>query len=266
MAGEKVRGRAKTKELGEGLLVRSTSCLMKVLLDPTGDPRKIIGGRVTEPHSHPYMAYLQFQTTMGIRHCGGFLVREDFVLTAAHCWGRSINVTLGAHNIKEKERTQQIISERKAIPHPYFNSKLSNDIMLLQVRMTTSLVNLIKLPSGDSQLTPGMVCTVAGWGLLDLNQHTTKLHEVQLEIQKDKECLNHFRKSFNSTIQICVGNPKEKNNSFLVNSGGPFVCNNVAQGIVSFGSESGTPPSVYTRISVFRLWIKKIMRSVKLNG
>uniref|UniRef100_A0A8D2B0Y0 Peptidase S1 domain-containing protein n=1 Tax=Sciurus vulgaris TaxID=55149 RepID=A0A8D2B0Y0_SCIVU len=230
--------------------------LSPFLLDRTFLSGKIIGGRVTEPHSHPYMAYLQFQTTMGIRHCGGFLVREDFVLTAAHCWGRSINVTLGAHNIKEKERTQQIISERKAIPHPYFNSKLSNDIMLLQVRhvipqivMTTSL------------LTPGMVCTVAGWGLLDLNQHTTKLHEVQLEIQKDKECLNHFRKSFNSTIQICVGNPKEKNNSFLKDSGGPFVCNNVAQGIVSFGSESGTPPSVYTRISVFRLWIKKIMRS-----
>ncbi|KAK2506758.1 hypothetical protein MC885_009676 [Smutsia gigantea] len=47
----------------------------------------------------------------------------------------SISVTLGAHNIKEQERTQQVIPVRRAIPHPDYNHKnFSNDIMLLQVR------------------------------------------------------------------------------------------------------------------------------------
>lgn len=47
----------------------------------------------------------------------------------------SINVTLGAHNIKKPEKTQQVIPVRKAIRHPDYNEKrISNDIMLLQAR------------------------------------------------------------------------------------------------------------------------------------
>ena len=47
---------------------------------------------------------------------------------------RSIKVKLGAHNIKKKERTQQVIPVRRAIPHPGYNDKTQvNDIMLLQV-------------------------------------------------------------------------------------------------------------------------------------
>uniref|UniRef100_A0A8C9QEM1 Peptidase S1 domain-containing protein n=1 Tax=Spermophilus dauricus TaxID=99837 RepID=A0A8C9QEM1_SPEDA len=236
--------------------------LLVFLLCPRTEAGKIIGGREAVPHSHPHMAFLRIQTLNTTELCGGFLVREDFVVTAAHCWGSSINVTLGAHNIKEKERTQQIIPVKKAFPHPDYNSNYSNDIMLLQVRHG---IPMGLLPSGHSQVAPGMVCTVAGWGRIGQNISTTKLHEVQLEIQKDKECLSRFKEPYNSTIQICVGNPKEKKASFKGDSGSPFVCENVAQGIVSFGQKEGTPPSVYTRISSFRSWIKKTMKFFKLQ-
>nr|XP_027779873.1 mast cell protease 3-like [Marmota flaviventris] len=245
--------------------------LLVFLLCPRAEAGKIIGGHEAVPHSHPYMAFLWIKTPTKTKRCGGFLVREDFVMTAAHCWrrSRSITVILGAHNIKDNERTQQIIPVKKAFPHPDYNSNYFNDIMLLQLKKKAKLtaeVSLLKLPSENSQVTPGMVCTLAGWGHIGQNISTTKLHEVQLEIQKDKECLSRYTKPYNSTIQICVGNPKEKKNSFQGDSGGPLVCKNVAQGIVSFGKEKGTPPSIYTRISSFQRWIEKTMKSFKLQG
>uniref|UniRef100_A0A8C9QI36 Peptidase S1 domain-containing protein n=1 Tax=Spermophilus dauricus TaxID=99837 RepID=A0A8C9QI36_SPEDA len=219
--------------------------LLVFLLCPRTEAGKIIGGQEAVPHSHPYMAFLRIKTPTTTEQCGGFLEREDFVLTAAHCWGSiSITVILGAHNIKDNERTQQIIPVRNAIP------------MGLKAKLTAE-VSLLKLPSGNSQVAPGMMCTVAGWGRIGQNISTTKLQEVQLVIQKDKECLSHYPKPYNSTIQICVGNLKEKKNSFQGDSEGPLVCKNVAQGIVSFGKEKGTPPSIYTRISRFQRWIEK---------
>ena len=65
----------------------------------------------------------------------------------------SINVTLGAHNIKQQERTQQVIQVKKAIHHPDYNPKtFSNDIMLLQARKTPHWPcppGIISLPSQD---------------------------------------------------------------------------------------------------------------------
>ncbi|KAM9092639.1 granzyme B-like isoform 3-T3 [Megaptera novaeangliae] len=107
--------------------------LLAFLLPPRAKAGEIIGGHEAKRHSRPYMAFLQIWDQDDRKRCGGFLIREDFVLTAAHCWGSSVNVTLGAHNIKVRERTQQVIPVRKAIPHPDYNKKnYSNDIMLLK--------------------------------------------------------------------------------------------------------------------------------------
>ncbi|KAL2790088.1 granzyme H isoform 3 precursor, partial [Daubentonia madagascariensis] len=107
--------------------------LLAFLLPPRAGTEEIIGGHEAKPHSRPYMAFLQIWDQGSRKTCGGFLIREDFVLTAAHCGGSSINVTLGAHNIKEQETTQQVIPVRRATLHQAYNPKdFSNDIMLLQ--------------------------------------------------------------------------------------------------------------------------------------
>ncbi|XP_006835573.1 PREDICTED: duodenase-1-like [Chrysochloris asiatica] len=241
--------------------------LLVCILVPRTETGEIIGGHEAQPHSRPYMAYVHFWKD-GKHKCGGFLIQEDVVLTAAHCFGSFMSVTMGAHDISQKEETQQVIPVKKPIPHPDYDKKTHvNDIMLLQLEKRAKLTNavdILQLPKTETQITPGTICSVAGWGKLSLKISTSKLHEVNLAVQNDKECVSRYR-DYKSASEICVGDRKKKASSFQGDSGGPLVCDNVAQGIVSYGRKNATPPRVFTKVSRFLKWIKEIIKSLQIK-
>ncbi|XP_043778138.1 granzyme H-like isoform X2 [Cervus elaphus] len=219
--------------------------LMAFLLPPgLGQPflsEEIIGGHEAKPHSRPYMAFVQFLGEKSLKRCGGVLIQKDFVLTAAHCRGSSMNVTLGAHNIKQQERTQQVIQlERKA--------------------KQTSAVKPLSLPRAKARVRPGQMCSLAGWGQVALGAPATSLQEAELMVQEDRVCETLYPSHYSRASQICVGDPRKAKTGFKGDSGGPLVCKKVVYGTFSYGKMNGIPPGVFTQVSHFLPWIKRTMK------
>ncbi|XP_054988062.1 mast cell protease 1A-like [Sorex araneus] len=191
--------------------------LLIFALSPRAETGDIIGGHEAKPHSRPYMAYLNIYRQKSKKfECGGFLIQEDVVMTAAHCNGRKIEVLLGTNDVGiiRKDRGKKI-SVREAFPHEGYNKDtLSNDIMLLKLEKKVRLnnkINLLKLPDPQTRLEPGQWCSVAGWGQTTLGEKfSNKLMEVELRVQKEERC-KRYDKTYNSTTQLCAGDKKGMN-------------------------------------------------------
>ncbi|NXH47441.1 GRAA protein, partial [Dicaeum eximium] len=226
---------------------------------------EIIGGKEVKPHSRPFMALIKGRQG---NICGGALIKENWVLTAAHCKGK---VILGAHSLEKREKERQSLRIKKCIPCPFYNaSAKENDIMLLQLRRRAKLnkaVQPIPLPTSDYDPRPGTVCTVAGWGTTTNRPYTfpTALMEVNITVMRREICnnKNHYNGRPDITENmICAGAKNGKKDSCNGDSGGPLRCNNVMRGITSFGKQGrcgeADSPGVYARLTKRHLeWIRK---------
>ncbi|XP_028643212.1 mast cell protease 4-like [Grammomys surdaster] len=226
---------------------------------------EIIGGVASSPHSRPYMAHLEIRLEEGYTAtCGGFLITRQFVMTAAHCKGREITVTLGAHDVSKRESTQQNIKAEKQIIHPNYDSNSNlHDIMLLKLQNKTELtpaVDVIPLPGPSDIIMPGKMCWVAGWGRTGVNKPPSDtLREVKLRIM-DKDTCKYYP-NYDDNFHVCVGSPTTLKSIYLGDSGGPLVCAGVAYGIASYNTlPVQKPPSVFTRISSYMLWINTVLK------
>ncbi|KAI5144374.1 granzyme A [Manis pentadactyla] len=224
----------------------------------------IIGGNEVPPHTRRYMALIK-----GLEMCAGALIKENWVLTAAHCVLKGTSqVILGAHSTSHKEKYDQIFSIKKAISYPCYDPQtLEGDLQLLQLdgkATLTKAVGILHLPKTGEDVKPHTKCHVAGWGSTtkDSCRISNALREVNVTVIDRKTCNDAEHYDFKPVIgnsMICAGGRKGEDDSCEGDSGSPLICDNIFRGVTSFG-KCGNPqkPGIYILLSKKHLnWIKK---------
>ncbi|XP_075071855.1 trypsin-like [Mixophyes fleayi] len=225
---------------------------------PYNDDDKIVGGYTCPLNTVPY----QVSLNAGYHFCGGSLINDQWVVSAAHCYKSRIEVRLGEHDIEVLEGTEQFIASAKIIRHPNYNSyMLDNDIMLIKLSQPATLntrIQAIRLPTHCD--VAGTQCLISGWGNTLSNgvNYPDLLQCLDAPILTEEECYNSYPGQITGNM-ICVGYLEGGKDSCQGDSGGPVVCNGELQGVVSWGIGCALAgnPGVYTKVCNYVSWIEE---------
>jgi len=234
----------------------------------------IVNGFEAVEHEFPFMAALMNRRR---QFCGGSLIDEKHILTAAHCVAhlskndvQHLRVRLGDHNIKDNDNTSIEKRVKRVIRHIGFSSKtLHNDVAILTMEDAVEYnrnIQPICLAHGTSQYVNQRV-TVAGWGTLtEGGRQPDELMKVDVDVWTNDKCKVSYGSNAPGGItshMLCASRPQR--DSCSGDSGGPlFSCNGACTqiGIVSWGigCAQSNYPGVYTRITAMKDWISKIVQ------
>jgi len=225
---------------------------------------KIVGGEEATPGEFPFMVSLRRYNQ---HWCGGSVVDDHYILTAAHCTSGAsasqLQVTMGLHHQSNQTGTQTL-QVTEVINHPNYNSgTMANDIALLKVdQPIASSYDRIELADA-SDVYAGRQTTVIGWGRLsEGGTSSSTLQKVNVPMVSLATCRSAYGTGSIHEHNVCAGLAEGGKDSCQGDSGGPlFVEQNGSfrqLGIVSWGEGCARPNryGVYTGVHALSSWIQ----------
>ncbi len=219
----------------------------------------IVGGKNVPAGAYPFMASVQ---DGGFHFCGGSVIANQWVLTAAHCVpdgdATGLSVRVGSNN----NTTGGVVrAVTQVIVHPSFDGtyhdaallKLASDV---PAAPTVTKIALSNSPANDNLEVNGTSVVVAGWG--DFNPATmgllagSALKEATVKVVDDQGCQGSTT-SMQALTTVCAAAPGK--DSCQGDSGGPLFWKSgstrIQIGIVSHGFLCAVPqnPGVYSEVN-----------------
>ena len=195
-----------------------------------GGSAGVVGGENAIVNWYPWIAMLLVRSQGSLYFtCGGTLIGEGWVLTAAHCISRGSQyiVRLGDHTFStDGSETDVDISE--VIVHPSYNSRKNTyDFALLRLASAVTFTDSIRpicLPSSCSDCAPGDAAEVAGWGATSEGGGLPSiLQTATVYVATATKCAQQYGNSYQDFIMLCAGVNGGGVDTCQGDSGGPFM-------------------------------------------
>jgi len=238
----------------------------------------IVGGEEPLAGEWPYIVALVNPNNGNSQFCGGSLIREDVVLTAAHCVDGAqtsgINVYLGSQTLSNDDGNGEFIAVNQIVMHEGYNrGSFENDVALLFLETSSSLP---VVPTISSALMNGVALgeamKVAGWGNMEPFDPTfpNHLQEVDVNYTDAAICEAAYEPLFGANSikesMICAGTPEGGKDACHGDSGGPLIVNvegvDYQAGVVSWGNPTCAQTGfygVYAKVAYFEEWLDRSM-------
>ncbi|XP_039451329.1 trypsin-2-like [Culex pipiens pallens] len=233
-------------------------------INPTNS-RKIVGGFQIDISEVPYQVSLQWY---GRHACGGSIISERWILTAAHCMDDNLDpathqVRVGSTEHADGGRLVPVLSIHV---HPNYDDRdLQFDYTLLELDETLEFgetVQPIELATEEPK--DGELSLVSGWGQTQNEEESRDLlRAVVVPIVDRTRCGEAYRVDFETLPEsmICAGDWEQGGRDACYgDSGGPLVVDGKLAGIVSTGDGCAKPgaPGIYANVVTVREWIREV--------